>query len=47
MGMSLMNTTVTSDTLHRLMKLSLDTGEVATIEEARQLFAGYRLAVEI
>lgn len=41
-----MGATVSSDTLHRLVKLALDTGEAATLEEAERLFAGYRLAIE-
>ena len=36
-----------ADSLNRLVKLALDTGEAASIEEAIQLFAGYRLAVAV
>jgi len=35
------------DHLHRLVKLALDTGEAATVEEAEALFAGYQLAVAV
>jgi len=35
----------TPDTLSRAVKMALDTGEVATVEAAHALFAGYRLAV--
>ena len=35
------------DQLHRGIKLALDTGEAATIEEAERLFAGYRLGIAI
>jgi hypothetical protein len=35
------------DTLHRGVKMALDSGEVATVEEAYRLFAGYRLTVII
>lgn len=37
----------TPDALHRLLKLALDTGEAASLEEAERLFALYRLAIEI
>lgn len=35
------------DHLHRLVKLALDTGEAATLEDAEALFTGYRLAVAV
>jgi hypothetical protein len=35
------------DNLHRLMKLIMDTGEVSTLEEAQQLFAGYQLVLDV
>jgi len=34
-----------ADRLHRLVKLALDTGEAASIEDAEKLFSRYRLAV--
>lgn len=34
-----------ADRLHRTAKVALDTGEVASVEEAERLFAGYRLQV--
>lgn len=37
---------VSGDTLHRLVKLAIDTGEAATFQEAEQIFAGYRLMIE-
>src|SRR5437588_9362189 len=36
-----------SDILHRTIKLALDTGEAASIEEAVQRFEGYRLLLEV
>jgi hypothetical protein len=35
------------DTLHRSVKLAMDTGEVSTLEEAQQLFAGYQLVLDV
>ena len=35
------------DSLHRLVKLAMDTGEAESLEEAQQLFKGYRLAVSV
>lgn len=32
-----------ADRLHRTVKLAIDTGEAATVEEAERIFAGYRL----
>ena len=37
--------TVDSDSLHRLVKLDLDNGSAATLDEALQRFKGYRLGV--
>lgn len=42
-----MNPNYLKDRLHRLVKLAIDTGEVATIAEAERLFASYRLAVVV
>ena len=36
-----------ADHLNRTVKVALDTGEVASIEEAEQLFAGYRLQIVV
>lgn len=41
------DTTLIADRLNRLVKLAVDTGEAATIEDAERLFAGYRLAVSV
>ena len=38
-------TIVGPDQLHRLVKLALDTGEAASIEEAQRLFGGYRVGI--
>ena len=35
------------DSLHRLVKLAMDTGEAESLEEAQKLFKGYRLAVSV
>ena len=35
------------DSLHRLVKLAMDTGEAESLEEAQELFKGYRLAVSL
>ena len=35
------------DQLHRHVKLALDTGEAASLEEARSLFDGYRLGIVV
>ena len=35
------------DSLHRLVKLAMDTGEAESLEEAQELFMGYRLAVSV
>ena len=42
-----MNYGNTIDTLHRTAKLTLDTGEAATVEEAERIFAGYRIQILI
>ena len=34
-----------AERLHRTVKLALDTGEAATIEEAKRIFAGYRIQI--
>lgn len=36
-----------ADTLHRLVKQALDSGEAASIAEAQALFAGYRVALRL
>ena len=38
-------TTLNSDTLHRTLKLELDEGRVASLEEAQNLTRGYRLQI--
>ena len=35
------------DQLHRLVKLALDTGEVASLDEAQRLFSSYRLGIVV
>ena len=35
------------DSLHRLVKLAMDTGEAESLEEAQKLFMGYRLGVSV
>lgn len=35
------------DSLHRLVKLAMDTGEAESLEEAQKLFLGYRLGVSV
>lgn len=40
-----MEKTVSSDTLHRLVKLAVDSGQAASFQEAEQIFAGYRLGI--
>ena len=42
-----MDHTAIGDSLHRLVKLAMDTGEAETLEEAQKLFMGYRLAVSV
>ncbi|MXX92783.1 MAG: thiamine biosynthesis protein ThiF [Chloroflexi bacterium] len=41
------NAVVEPDQLHRHLKLALDTGEVANLEEARILFDSYRLGIVV
>ena len=36
-----------ADRLNRMVKLAMDTGEAASVEDAERLFAGYRLAVAV
>src|ERR1051326_1725488 len=42
-----MQTSYTGNDLHRSVKLAMDTGEAATPEEAKRIFQGYRLAIEV
>src|SRR5260370_35743174 len=42
-----MDTQRRGDALHRTIKLAMDTGEASSVEEAEQLFAGYRLLLEV
>jgi hypothetical protein len=42
-----MTTQISADSLHRLVKHAIDSGTAASVEEAKALFQGYRLAVEI
>lgn len=42
-----MTTQISADSLHRLVKHAIDSGTAASVEEAKDLFQGYRLAVEI
>ena len=39
------NAVIRPDQLHRHLKLVLDTGEAASLEEAQRLFDSYRLGV--
>lgn len=39
------DTAVLADRLNRMVKLAMDTGEAASIEDAEKLFSGYRLLV--
>ena len=39
--------TAIADSLNRLVKLAMDTGEVESLEEAEKLFMGYRLGVSV
>ena len=41
------NSFVGPDQLHRHIKLALDTGEAASLEEAQSLFQSYRLGIEV
>jgi len=45
--MNEINSGIIADRLNRMVKLALDTGEAASIEEAEQLFASYKLAVTV
>lgn len=45
--MSYIDLDLIGERLNRMVKLALDTGEAATIEEAEALFAGYRLHVDV
>src|SRR5258708_36886111 len=38
-----MTTHTAADTLHRLVKQAIDSGEAASVEDAQALFRGYRL----
>ena len=42
-----MSAFTTADTLHRLVKQALDSGEAVSIAEAEALLAGYRLALRL
>lgn len=42
-----MTAQISADSLHRLVKHAIDSGAAASVEEAKALFQGYRLAVEI
>lgn len=42
-----MGKNIRPDRLHRLVKLALDTGEAATLEQAERLFAGYHLGIAV
>jgi hypothetical protein len=42
-----MTAQISADSLHRLVKQTIDSGAAATIAEAEALFRGYRLAVEL
>jgi hypothetical protein len=43
--MTQIDATELGDGLHRLAKLTMDTGEAATVEEAMKIFSTYRLAI--
>lgn len=42
-----MEISTSAESLHRLVKEALDSGRAATVEDARRIFQGYRLALEI
>src|SRR5882672_1378713 len=42
-----MDISATAESLHRLVKEALDSGRASTIDDARRIFQGYRLALEI
>ena len=41
------NHTAISNSINRMVKLAMDTGEVESLEDAEKLFMGYRLAVSV
>lgn len=45
--MTSIDSALMGDRLHRLVKLAMDTGEVASVADAEKLFAGYRLTVAV
>ena len=45
--MNTIDTELLADRLNRMVKLAMDTGEAASVEEAEKLFSGYRLAVAV
>lgn len=45
--MNVIDTDILADRLNRLVKLAMDTGEAASIEDAEKLFSGYRLSVTV
>jgi len=42
-----MTTLAPADTLHRLVKEALDSGEAASLSEANELFRGFRIGIEL
>lgn len=38
---------ISPDKLHRLVKLAMDTGEAASVEDALRIFAGYRIGIAV
>lgn len=42
-----MTAQISADSLHRLVKHAIDSGAAASVDEAKALFQGYRLAVEL
>lgn len=42
-----MTTQISPDSLHRLVKQAIDSGTVASVDEAEALFRGYRLGIEL
>lgn len=45
--MNAVDTTILADRLNRLVKLALDTGEAASVEDAEKMFCGYKLSVSV
>jgi hypothetical protein len=45
--MNVIDTDILADRLNRMVKLAMDTGEAASIEDAEKLFSGYRLSVTV